>query len=70
MKQFLLELIESGDDFTNLCAFYSEKNKRGFGLFSCLAGESFPKKWVEEISAGEWDEKGVYGDNFRKAFKL
>lgn len=70
MKLFLLNTLNNPDRFLALQEFYREKNKRGFGLFSCLAGESFPDGWIKAINSGVWDEAGVYGDNFRKCFEL
>jgi len=59
------------DKFTSLCLFYRTKNKEpDSGLFSCLAGEMFPDSWHAAFESGVWEEKGVYGDNFRKYFGL
>jgi hypothetical protein len=58
------------DKFICLVAFYRMKNKAGYGLFSTLAGESFPNGWLDAIEKGFWAEEGIYGDNFRKAFEL
>lgn len=72
MKEVLENILEQHptEKFLALSLFYREKNKRGFGLFSTLAGETFPDRWIEAINSGVWKEDGVYGDNFRKAFNL
>jgi hypothetical protein len=71
MKDILYNILdEEPDKFIALCKFYNAKNKAGYGLFSCLAGECFPQGWIEAINLGIWNEEGPYGDNFRKTFEL
>ena len=71
MKTTLLNILYNEPDrFLALCEFYHAKNTAGFGLFSCFAGESFPNGWIKAIVEGSWKEEGVYGDNFRKCFRL
>lgn len=72
IKEQLLTILENNnsDRFAALCEFYRFKNSLGFGLFSTLAGETFPQEWFKALECGAWEEKGVYGDNFRKAFGL
>jgi hypothetical protein len=71
MKSALAGCLEQNPDrFNALQAFYRAKNNAGFGIFSTLAGEQFPDGWHKAIECGVWTESGVYGDNFRKTFKL
>lgn len=58
------------DKFKALAKFYREKNSNGYGLFSTLAGETFPNGWIEAIKNNKWEEKGIYGDNFRLTFNI
>lgn len=58
------------DKFEALSKFYQEKNKKGYGLFSTLAGETFPDGWIKAINGNHWEEQGIYGDNFRKTFNI
>lgn len=68
MKDVLYDILnKQPDKFKALCEFYHEKNKAGYGLFSCLAGETFPEDWIKAIETNTWIEDGPYGDNFRKA---
>jgi hypothetical protein len=70
MKQILLKIPEEeSDNFQALMKFYRAKNNAGYGTFSCLAGETFPDGWIKAFDNG-WNEKGIYGDNFRKTFGL
>lgn len=72
MKDILNKIMEEypTDRFKGLSEFYIEKNRMGFGLFSTLAGETFPNGWIKSIEAGVWEEEGIYGNNFREAFDL
>ena len=57
--------------FAALCEFYRIKAlNRDHGTFSCLAGETFPEGWHAAFKSGVWEEKGIYGDNFRAFFGL
>ena len=59
------------DEFKALLQFYNWKNKNtNIGLFSTLAGGSFPDGWLKAFESGIWNEKGEYGDNFRECFGL
>lgn len=71
MRTVLLKILDDEPDkFAALCSFYHIKNDTGYGLFSCLAGETFPDGWIKAIAEEKWEEKGIYGDNFRKCFGL
>ena len=70
MKETLYNILkEEPDRFEALMKFYRAKNKAGYGIFSCLAGETFPDGWIKSFESG-WDEQGIYGDNFRNTFGL
>lgn len=66
-----LVMFHQGDNFSALKSFYRMKHAKGFsGLFSCHAAENFPHGWLKAINSGVWEEKGIYGDNFREVFNL
>lgn len=66
-----LLMFHQGDNFSALKSFYRLKHAKGFlGLFSCHAAENFPIGWLGAIKNGTWEEKGIYGDNFREVFGL
>jgi hypothetical protein len=71
MRDTLYKILENEPDkFKALSRFYREKNSNGYGLFSTLAGETFPDGWIKAINDNHWEEQGIYGDNFRETFNI